>query len=42
MFSLACNSTKNDVEFPLIKIIKKVRSNNVDFSTIEITSKKIA
>ena len=41
MFSLACNLTKNNVEFFPIEISsKKVRGNNADFSSIKITSKK--
>ena len=41
MFSLACNLTKNNVEFFPIEILsKKVRGNNADFSSIKITSKK--
>ena len=43
MFLLACNLTKNDVEFLPIEISSKiVRANNVDFSTSEITSKKVS
>ena len=42
MFSLACNLTKNDVEFLPIEISsKKLRANNVDLLTIKITSKKV-
>ena len=43
MFSLACNLTKNDVEFLPVEISsKKVRVNNVDFSTVKITLKKVS
>ena len=42
MFSLACNLTKNDVEFLPIEISsKKIRASNVDFSNIKITSKNV-
>ena len=42
MFSLACYSTKTDVEFLSIEISsKKELENKVDISTIEITSKKV-
>ena len=38
---LACNLTKNDVDFSLIKISsKKLRGKSVDISTSKITSKK--
>ena len=43
MFSLACNLTKNDVEFlPLEISSKKVRANNADFSTIKTVLKKVS
>ena len=42
MFSLACNLTKDDVEFSFIKISsEKVLANNVDYSTNKITLKKV-
>ena len=43
MFSLACRLIKNDVEYLSIGIsLKKVRANNVGFSTSEITPKKVS
>ena len=43
MFSLACNLTKNDVEFLPIQISSaKIRVNNMDSSTIKTTSKKVS
>ena len=42
MFSLACNLTKNNVQFLLVEISsKKLRANKTDFSTREITSKNV-
>ena len=43
MFSLACSLTKNNVEFLPVEISsKKVRANNVGFSTIKITWNKVS
>ena len=42
MFSLACNLTKNNVEFLPVEISsKKVQANNVGFSIIKITWDKV-
>ena len=42
MFPLACNLTKNNVEFLPVEIsLKKVRESDVDFSISEITLKKL-
>ena len=43
MFSLACNLTKNNVQFLPVEISsKKLRANKADFSTREITSKNVS
>ena len=43
MFSLGCNLLKSDVKFLPVEISSsKVRANNMDFSTIRITLKKVS
>ena len=43
MFSLACNLTKDEVEFLPNEILsKKVRANTMDFSIIKLHRKKVS
>ena len=43
MFSLACNLTKDEVEFlPIEILLKKVRANTLDFSIIKLYRKKVS